>query len=144
MRTTEVVRAAGGCVVRVGAAGLEVLLLHRVSPDEWRLPKGRVRPGEEPETAALREVREEAGVLAEILCPLDETEHQFTDRADSQRRTKRTIYFLMRPLSSTTAPTDPDFDQAVWLSPAEALARLTFDTERHVVGVALRLLLGQD
>ena len=30
-----------------------------------QLPKGRIAPGESPETAALRELREETGVLAE-------------------------------------------------------------------------------
>lgn len=140
----EMVRAAGGCVVRLGAAGLEILLLHRVSPDEWRLPKGRLRAGEKAETTAVREVREEAGVLAEILCPLRETEHQFTDRADGRRRTKRTTYFLMRPLSPTTALPDPEFDRAVWLPPAEAIAQVTFDTERQVIEAALQLLRQRD
>ncbi|MCX7599250.1 MAG: NUDIX hydrolase [Armatimonadetes bacterium] len=136
----EVVRAAGGCVVRVGAGGLEVLVLHRVSPDEWRLPKGRIRDGEQPQATAVREVREETGVLAEVLCALRDTEHQFTDRADGQRRTKRTTYFLMWPLSPTTALPDPDFDRALWLAPCEAMARLTYDNERQVVQAALDLL----
>lgn len=141
---SEVVYAAGGCVVRIGEGRIEVLVLHRVSPDEWRLPKGRIQQGERPEATAVREVREESGVLAEILCPLGETEHQFTDRADGQRKTKRTTYYLMRALSPTTALPDPEFDRAIWLSPAEAIDQLTFDTERQVIGAALQLLRQPD
>lgn len=142
--TQDVVRAAGGCVVRIGERRIEVLVLHRVSPDEWRLPKGRIRPAEQPEATAVREVREESGVLAEILCLLGETEHQFTDRADGQRKTKRTTYYLMRALSPTIALPDPEFDRAVWLSPAEAIAQLTFDTERQVIEAVLQLFRQSD
>jgi len=35
----------------------------RKNPGEWVLPKGHVEPGERPEEAALREAREEAGVV---------------------------------------------------------------------------------
>jgi predicted NUDIX family NTP pyrophosphohydrolase len=66
--------AAGTLLYRQGASGLEVLLIHpsgwynRGKP--WGIPKGEPDPGEDLETTARRETREEAGVEAGELIPI--------------------------------------------------------------------------
>jgi 8-oxo-dGTP pyrophosphatase MutT (NUDIX family) len=63
----------------------------------WVLPKGHIDPGETAETAALRELQEEAGVLGELVTPL--SVWQFKKR-DKDARVK---YFLVRELGATPA-----------------------------------------
>jgi dATP pyrophosphohydrolase len=58
-------------VVRFAYAGIEVLLMRR-APDTrctgaWEIVHGKIAPGEHPERAALRELREETGFRAEAL-----------------------------------------------------------------------------
>lgn len=54
--------------------GEQVLLIRRGTPPrqgEWSLPGGRIEPGERAVDAALRELREETGVEAEIAGLID-------------------------------------------------------------------------
>ncbi|EGX56157.1 mutT-like protein [Streptomyces zinciresistens K42] len=58
----------------VGAALLDgdrLLAARRSAPEElagrWELPGGKVEPGERPEAALVRELREELGVDAEVV-----------------------------------------------------------------------------
>ena len=57
---------ATAVVFRDGEAGEEILLVRRADNGAWSPVCGIVDPGEEPHEAALREVREEAGVVAEV------------------------------------------------------------------------------
>ena len=64
----------------------------------WTFSKGRPKPGETDEEAALRETREETGVVAEIVEGIPGV---FAgDVTDSK-------YFLMRPIGEVREP-DPD------------------------------------
>lgn len=66
--------------------GDEVLLIRRANPPragEWSLPGGRIEWGERAEAAALRELREETGVEAEIAGLVAVVDGLFTE-ADPQ------------------------------------------------------------
>lgn len=54
--------SSGGVVVRLNQGNVEVLLIRDNRYDNWVLPKGHVEKGESLEQAALREIKEEAGV----------------------------------------------------------------------------------
>lgn len=62
--------------------GEEVLLIRRGRPPrlgEWSLPGGRIEPGERAVDAALRELREETGVEAQIIGLVDVVDGLFPD-----------------------------------------------------------------
>ena len=65
-RAKHVVRAAGALVWRERRGRLEVLLVHRPRYDDWSFPKGKVEPGESPQAALARELREELNIVANI------------------------------------------------------------------------------
>jgi 8-oxo-dGTP diphosphatase len=61
----------------------EVLLIRRGTPPrlgEWSIPGGRIEWGEATQAAALRELREETGVDAEIIGLIDVVDGIFTSR----------------------------------------------------------------
>ena len=136
--------SAGGIAVRrteTGWDGAIVLVASRSKP-RWQLPKGLVDPGETPQIAAVREVREEAGVDAEILAPVDVVEYWYygTDEGSRVRYHKRVHFFLLEYRSGDVTDHDREVLQARWVSLREAAEMLAFDSERRVVERAREML----
>ncbi len=74
--------APAPCVGVICLRGDEVLLIRRGNPPrqgEWSLPGGRIEPGERAAEAALRELREETGVEAEIVGLVDVVDGVFPE-----------------------------------------------------------------
>jgi 8-oxo-dGTP diphosphatase len=117
------VRAAGGIVRRDG----EVLVIHRPKYDDWSFPKGKLDEGESWEDGALREVEEETG----LRCSLG-PEVASTSYTDSRGRPKVVRYWLMQPESGEFAPTD-EVDEIAWLSPEDAVTRLSYGRDRELL-----------
>lgn len=64
--------------------GDEVLLIRRGTPPrqgQWSLPGGRIEPGEPVRTAALRELKEETSVEAELVDLVDVVDAIFENKA---------------------------------------------------------------
>jgi 8-oxo-dGTP pyrophosphatase MutT (NUDIX family) len=130
--------SAGGVAYRRSGTATEVALVRVGERRRWQLPKGLVDPGERPEQAAVREVREEAGIEAELVEPLDTIEYWYVDRwsAERARVHKRVHFFLLRYLRGDVADHDQEVLEAKWLEIGEAIAALSFESERRVTARA--------
>ncbi|MFF5469350.1 (deoxy)nucleoside triphosphate pyrophosphohydrolase [Streptomyces achromogenes] len=103
-------------IVVVGAAlfdGGRLLAARRSAPADlagrWELPGGKVEPGERPEDALVRELREELGVDAE---PLERVPGQWPLRAPYVLRV-----WTVRLLPGSPAPRPlQDHDELRWLT----------------------------
>ena len=123
--------AAGGVVLRSSAQGREVLLVGRTGDGSWVFPKGTPSPGETVEETALREVREETGLLVRILRPLGDLEYWFA--AGGERVHKLVTFFLMEAVGGDLSLHDHEYDLVRWVTVSEARRMLTFDTYRDVL-----------
>jgi 8-oxo-dGTP pyrophosphatase MutT (NUDIX family) len=99
------------------------------------LPKGHVDPGETPAQAAEREVREEAGVDAELLGELGEVRYWY--QRNGRKIPKRVTFFLFRYAGGDVADHDTEVEEARWIPLEEAMRTLTFKGEREMVERAL-------
>jgi 8-oxo-dGTP pyrophosphatase MutT (NUDIX family) len=121
--SSEVVRAAGGIVVRHVDGRREVLVVHRPQYRDWTFPKGKAEPGESDEACALREVEEETGLRCGLGRELPSTEY-----TDARGRWKRVRYWEMR-VESGGLRFEHEVDAARWLPLAEALELLTYERD---------------
>ncbi len=131
MTTARVV--VGGAVLDQG----RLLAARRSAPPElagrWELPGGKVEPGETPEQALVRELREELGVDVE---PLERIPGEWPLRPPYVLHvwTAGLIAGEPRPLQ--------DHDELRWLAPAEVHDVPWLDQDRPAVAEAVRRLGG--
>ena len=132
-----VVRAAGGVVWRLGADGLEVLVVHRPRYDDWSFPKGKLDPADhDDESCAVREVREETGLEVVVGPELPGVKY-----TDNQGRPKSVRYWAMTPVDGAFVP-NAEVDAAEWLAPDLVALRLSYGHDRRVLDAMLAAIDG--
>jgi len=134
--TTRFQLSAGGVVCRRNPAGqLEVVLIATQGGERWGLPKGLVEKGESLEETALREVREETGLEAEILERLEPIEYWFwwDEEGQKVRYHKKVYFFLMAYRSGDVAQHDFEVEDVRWFPIDQAIERASYRTEREVL-----------
>ncbi|KAK6134144.1 hypothetical protein DH2020_032094 [Rehmannia glutinosa] len=95
-------------------------------PGAWQMPQGGIEEGEEPQSAAIRELREETGVVtAEII---DEVPGWLTyDFPPAVKAKVNRLWFLMRltadesEINLANGEIDQEFSEWKWASPEEVI-----------------------
>ena len=111
----------------------EVLLLKHKS-GSWVFPKGHIEPGETSLETALREVEEEAGVVA--TCP--DASITYTTRYRNNRDELREItYFVLVTQADAPVLREALFQEGGFFAPKRALAQLSFDEDKAMLETLL-------
>jgi 8-oxo-dGTP pyrophosphatase MutT (NUDIX family) len=138
---TEV--SAGGFVISKSDPTLVALMarFNRGGKLEWCIPKGHLEQNETNEQAALREVREETGLVAEIITHLGEVNYQFIQ--DGKRIAKTVHVYLMQQTGGELSfEHDPhkEASELEWVAVSELLARLSHGNEKRIAKMAIELI----
>jgi len=131
----NLIPAASVAVFRDG----RVLLALRARPRLWSLPGGRIEPGETAEQTALRELREEVGVEAEIVAPAGVREAVWRDRNGTVVARFRIQAFAARWRAGEPM-TGPEAIEMRWVDPEKVGELKTTEGLAEIVAAARRLV----
>src|SRR3954462_3169970 len=136
--------SAGGLVIR-NMRGRQYLATVLVKDGTVHaLPKGHIEPGEKGPETALREVREETGLDAELVEKLGDIKYWYVRKwSDGERVFKVVSFFLLRYLSgSIESYQRAEVDGAEWIPLEDAPKMLAYRGEKDMAKLALTKLAG--
>jgi 8-oxo-dGTP pyrophosphatase MutT (NUDIX family) len=133
--------SAGGVIYREHEGHFSIALIH--VRKRWGLPKGHVEEGEHVAQTAVREVREETGLVGKVEGKLGSISYTYRAKSkggEALRISKRVTFFLLRYSEGEVYGHDYEVDEARWFPIDEAFGKLTFETEKKMVRRALSVL----
>jgi 8-oxo-dGTP pyrophosphatase MutT (NUDIX family) len=109
------------------------------------LPKGLVDQGESPQETAVREVREETGVSADLITKLTDIKYVYVRSwGDGERVFKIVSFYLLKYVSGEIGEIAPEMrievKRALWVPLADAPKQLAYSNERKVLELAAEYL----
>jgi 8-oxo-dGTP diphosphatase len=86
---------------------------------KWEFPGGKLEPGETPEHALVRELREELGIEPRTLQEFFRQEWVYSEGTDTPSKDGafRVFYFLVKEFSGE--PVNHAFEQTRWVTPQQ-------------------------
>lgn len=107
--------------------------------NEWVLPKGVVRNKEIAREVALKRVKQEGGVEAEIVSPAGETNYEFYSQSRKMPVCNKVDWFIMEATNdSFSINTKEGFQEGGFYTIDEALAKITYSQDKSLVRLAHR------
>jgi 8-oxo-dGTP diphosphatase len=108
--------------------------VHRPKYDDWTFPKGKLKEGESPEDAALREVEEESGWRCELAHELEPTRYK-----DANGRAKVVHWWEMIARQRGPWQANDEVDEIAWMPLAEVDSFLTYESDRKLAAAVREL-----
>lgn len=125
---------AGGLVF----CGDKVFLLKN-EKGEWIFPKGVVRHGELVSEVALRRVREEADILAEIISTAGHTSYEFFSVTRQKPVCNKITWFIMKSLhESYKVNKEENFTDGGYFDIDEAMRLVTYSQDKALLNLSYR------
>jgi 8-oxo-dGTP pyrophosphatase MutT (NUDIX family) len=132
--------SAGGVCVRK-FRGRPFVAVVQVREGVLALPKGHPDGRESSAEAAARELREEAGVVGELVEKLADIRYWYF--REGERVMKIVSFFLFRYRSGSVRDHDHEVESAAWLPLEEAVDALAYKGERDIARAAMSRLTSE-
>lgn len=125
----------------------KVYLIHKISRDEWLLPKGTVEKNENLSETAIREVKEETGYTnIELLLtePIAKTKFPYKEPDTGITVNKYVTYYLFKVENSNSVETTEQMTkeelEGSWFDIEDAISKVSFEELKDTLRKAQILL----
>jgi ADP-ribose pyrophosphatase YjhB (NUDIX family) len=106
----------------------------------WSLPKGHLEAGETAQEAALREVKEETGLIGRIVAPLGVIDFWFV--VEDRRIHKTVHHFVIEAIGGELSDEDIEVEAVEWIPFDQVVRKLAYGDERRLVEKVAQIVPG--
>lgn len=125
--------------VKRKGGGWQIFLIQNRNNGHWGFPKGKPNSGESPKDSAMRELKEETGLLVvEFL-----TEEPFLDHYEYMRgrnRIAKTVYYFPALVQGNIRLQAKEVHAGNWLPIDQAINKLTYQGAKQICQKLLEIL----
>ncbi len=102
--------------------------------NEWVMPKGLIKSGENPQDAAVRRVSEETGITGEIIEQAGRTYYEFYSVTRQMPVCNRIAWYIMQAGTNQFHITEPEkYTEGGFFTINEALEMVTYSQDKSLV-----------
>lgn len=106
---------------------------------EWVLPKGSIRNGDLPQEVAVRKVKEEAGISAEVISTAGNTNYEFFSVTRQKPVCNKITWYLMKsPNENYKINEEKNFTDGGFFDIDEAIEKVTYSQDKSLVSLSYK------
>jgi hypothetical protein len=129
------VRSFAGGVVFSG----DRVLLIKNEKDEWRLPRGKMRDGELPSEVALKKIKENSGVQAEIISADGQTNYEYYPVTQRNLYCNKITWYIMKSLNENdNTLKSNNLESGSFFKIDEAMNMIGYSHDRSLLNLSFR------
>lgn len=134
---TMIVRNCAGGVVFFG----DKVLLLKNEKGEWVLPKGVIRNGDSSDEVALRRVREETGVEAQIISTIGHTNYEFYSVTRQRPVCNKITWYIMKSSQEQVDNSQSEEQNEVgFFNIDDAIRMITYSQDKSLLNLSYKKL----
>lgn len=106
---------------------------------EWVLPKGVIKTGDLPTEVAVKRVREETGISAEVISTVGNTNYEFFSVTRQKPVCNKITWYLMKsPDDSFKVSEEENFQGGGFFHIDDAIQKVTYSQDKSLVSLSYR------
>lgn len=106
---------------------------------EWVLPKGVMRNGELPTDVAVKRVKEETGITADVVSTVGNTNYEFYSVTRQKPVCNKITWFLMQsPNEEYSVSKEERFLEGGFFTIDDAIRKVTYSQDKSIVNLSFK------